>query len=339
MIILFLFLGALALLVALLLFGFVGCSTIIPALGEDYAGVIEQTGGLVSYWRLGDAHDTTPIPNGAAVDQVGGNNGTYLTLPSGGGSPNHYSPPVAGVATVGAIPGLLAIPQDSDPCFDTEGGAGYVQVPFKAELNPPQFTFEAWVSPDPILSVSPDGNFYCLAESTGPPGFSGPQLGWGIYLGPSAPGHADGPFWQVWMGFGPGAAPGGQYQLVLLANKSNPPAQAGTELTLTYLALTFDGDLLQLWLYYPYNNQSLDCNDVAAVLGDEVSVTNIVPNNSGDFFIGTGSNLVPAAPLPTTRLYPFRGRIQEVALYNVSLVSGSCGIDTLASHVAASGNL
>ena len=82
MIVVFLFLGALALLVTLLLFGFVGCS--LDTMGEltrrDYSAAYRDTPGLVSYWRLGDS---TPVPSatGAAVDEVGGNNGTYLTLP------------------------------------------------------------------------------------------------------------------------------------------------------------------------------------------------------------------------------------------------------------------
>ncbi len=344
MIVVLLFLGALALLVTLLLFGFVGCS--LDTMGEctscDYSATIETVPGppaLVSYWRLGDS---TPLPSatGAAHDEVGGNNGTYETL-SAPANPTHYSPPAAGVATAGETPGILEL-YPSDPCFDTKGGAGFVQVPFKPELNPAQFTFEAWVSPDPTLPA--DGNFYCLAESTGPPGFSGPQTGWGLYLGPSAAGASDGPYWQVWMGSGPQLI-GPSFNRVAIANGSDNP----TQLKLTYLALTFDAsNNLQLWLYYPDTNQNLDCNGVR---GAQASVgTSFVPNNDpsqgggGDFFIGTGSNLVPTAPPPTTRLYPFKGKIQEVALYNVTLVPPPapgvpCALETLGIHESAGGNL
>ena len=42
----------------------------------------------------------------------------------------------------------------------------------------------------------------------------------------------------------------------------------------------------------------------------------------GDFFIGTGSNLFPSVGSPHQRLYPFKGKIQEVALYNKDLSGG-----------------
>ncbi|MGO9621107.1 MAG: hypothetical protein ACLPT6_06850 [Desulfobaccales bacterium] len=348
MLVLFLFLGALALLVTLLLFGFVGCGLSDLGTGPalDYPTTIKATACLVSYWRLGDS---TPVPSatGAAKDQVGANNGTYQTMPASPADPIHYSPPAAGVATTGETPGILEN-YKSDPCFDTEGGAGYVQVPFTAQLNPPQFTFEAWVQPDPTLPA--DGNFYCLAESTGPPGFAGPETGWGLYLGPSAPGNTDGPFWQVWMGSGPHLV-GPAFNRVAIANNSDPDALVGTILRLTYLALTFDTDgNFNLWLYYPDTNQSIDgCPNLR---GAQVSVgTGFVPNNDpsqgggGDFFIGTGSNLVPTAtPLPTTRLYPFKGKIQEVALYNCSLVPAPapavpCALEKLIIHELAGGNI
>jgi hypothetical protein len=336
MIVIFLFLGALALLVTLLLFGFVGCG--LDEMGElsptDYSATIEATTCLVSYWRLGDS---TPVPSatGAAVDQVGGNPGTYLTVPATATADGlRYSPATAGVGTAGETPGLLET-YPSDPCFDTNGG--YVQVPFTIQLNPLEFTFEAWVSPDP--SIQNDGFFYCLAESTGPPGLGPREIGWGLYLGPSAPGASDGPYWQVWMGSGPSLIPGPPpFNRVAIANGSDNP----TQLRLTYLALTFDAsNNLQLWLYYPDTNQSLDVQHLQGA--QNPSVNNFFQNDTGDFFIGTGSNLFPTEGAPAHRLYPFKGKIQEVALYNCSLVGSAPNFNGLASnlgvHELAGGNI
>ena len=68
---LYFLIGALALLIAVLLFGFVGCASfssspdpvLPPAPGEppppipkDYADAIKPTADLVAYWRLGEAN-------------------------------------------------------------------------------------------------------------------------------------------------------------------------------------------------------------------------------------------------------------------------------------------
>ena len=335
MMVVLLFLGALALLVTLLLFGFVGCSLDTMGLLDttDYSAAVESTPGLVSYWRLGDS---TPVPSatGAAHDEVVGNNGNYLTVPATATPDNlRYSPATAGMGTAGVTPGLLGnFP--SDPCFETKGG--YVQVPFTPQLNSLQFSFEAWVSPDP--SIQNDGFFYCLVESTGPPGLGPREIGWGLYLGPSAAGASDGPYWQVWMGSGPSLIPGPPpFNRVAIANGSDNP----TQLRLTYLALTFDAsNNLQLWLYYPDTNQSLDVQHLRGA--QNPSVTNFFQNDSGDFFIGTGSNLFPTAGAPANRLYPFKGKIQEVAFYNNSLVGAAPTYNGLAQilgvHEATGGN-
>ncbi len=328
MIVVFLFLGALALLVTLLLFGFVGCG--LDEMGllstPDYPTAIKSTPGLLAYWRL-EEPSSTPVPShgGAAIDQVGGHNGDYSVLPATATPDNNrYSPPTTGVITLGVTPGLLSN-YPTSPCIKTDGG--FVQVPFDPILNPPQFSFEAWVSPDP--SIQNDGFFYCLAESTGPPGL-GPKLtGWGLYLGPTTPGpFPDGPYWQVWMGAGPQLV-GSPFNRVAIANGSTNP----TQLRLTYLALTFDGSNLQLWLYYPDTNQTLDVQHLRGAQNPTASfhVNDASSIGQGDFFIGTGSNLFPNAGPPANRLYPFKGEIQEVALYNGSLVGPPPNFNGLAS--------
>ena len=184
------------------------------------------------------------------------------------------------------------------------------------------------------------GTQYCEPETTG----------WGIYLGPENPAIPDPPVWQVWMG------DGSKFNPVLLAKPvdvSNPapPAAAPpqTMLTLTYLALTFDGSNLQLWLYYPDHKQQIGLQNYQA---KQATVTNFTRNDTsnngkGDFFIGSGSNLFPPPQVPGNpahRLYPFKGKIQEVALYNtdLSIYQGNPGAglqQTIIPHAISGGNV
>jgi hypothetical protein len=371
MIALYLLVGALGLLVAVFLFGFVGCTPFSgsdspspvlppdpsqpppvptpPAKPLDYSMAITSTAGLVAYWRLAEPNPPTfPTMGGYAKDVQGFFNGDYVKF-----QPTQlaidklrHSPATAGNLVMGVSPGLLQNwPVNPCPTFD----GAYMQVPWADALNAAQFTFEAWVFPDPTLAP---GFFYCLAESTGPPGPNsvGPKkTGWGLYLGPEKPAVAGPPVWQVWMGDGTKFAP------VLLAKPEDPdpkkvaPPFAGppqTLLTLTYLALTFDGTNLQLWIYYPDHNTQIGAQ---FYLAGQKNVTTFKRNDSsadgkGDFFIGSGSNLFPpptVAGNPAHRLYPFKGRIQEVALYKTDLSAPSnAGVQkTLVSHELSGGHV
>jgi hypothetical protein len=312
---------ALALFITLLLCGFVGCAEIAglqepdPA-QPDYAGMIKKTPGLVAYWRLGEKA-STPIP-GKAKSEVGGLHGVYKELnPVTVADTQQHSPETSGVLILGDTPGLLTrSPQSS--CMNVDGG--FVEVPFNLNLNRPQFTLELWVSPDPTIEK---GFFRCLAQSAGPPGLGvTKKTGWGLYLGPRDRNKTppDDYFWQVWMGNG------NEFKRILIAERPANP----TKLRLTYLVLTFDGiKNLRLWLYYPGTKQELD---IVHLMADEVDVTTpfrlgspFKPNDSSDegngvLLIGAGSPLFPVTTLQTQHLYPFKGRIQEVALYDRDLM-------------------
>jgi hypothetical protein len=346
---LYFLIGALALLAAILLFGFVGCTSFgeapsaspppkpgdpppPPDTPPDYYLTITRTPDLVAYWRLGEPDQPVPTSGGKAKSQVGGFHGDYFTLNPVTIPDNlHHSPATAGKINLGITPGLLELkPQDSNPCIQTDGG--YVKVPFNDALNPPQFTFEAWVSPDSLLDPK---FYYCLVESTGKPGTFGKKTGWGLYLGPADITSISGPLhWQVWMGDGLTA-----YKMVAIANGTDTP----TKLRLTYLALTFDGQNLQLFLYYPNTNQEIGIKTLRGA--QNPNVTNFKRNDNsattgrGDFFIGTGSNLTLIGA--AQRLYPFKGKIQEVALYKRDLSApNNAGLQsTLASHEMNGGNL
>jgi hypothetical protein len=360
MIALYLLVGALALLVAVLLFGFVGCTPFEaapepvtpPAPGEptpvppkDYADAITPTADLVAYWRLGEANPPSfPTSGGYAKDVQGLFNGDYIQfLPSqlAQDKPRH-SPATIGTIVLGVTPGLLQN-WPNDPCLSLDGG--FVFIPWADALNTDQFTFEAWVSPDPGLLT---GAYYCLAETAGPP-VATKKTGWGLYLGPENPASPGLPVWQVWMGDGT------TYSPVLLAKPADPdpnkvaPPFAGppqTILTLTYLALTFDGTNLQLWLYYPDHNTQIGAQYYLAA---QKKVTTFKRNDSsangkGNFVIGSGSNLFPPPAVPGNplhRLYPFKGKIQEVALYKRDLSApANSGVQTtLVSHELSGGHM
>jgi hypothetical protein len=223
-------------------------------------------------------------------------------------------------------------------CLKVDGG--FVKVPFNIKLNPPQFTLEAWVDPDPSMAK---GYFYCLVDSTGPAQFVPKKTGWALYLGPDNP-DATPPgnlFWQIWMGNGT------QLKRVAIAKGASRP----TKLQLTYLALTFDGKNLQLWLYYPKTKQQLDIkylrgaqnSDVSTTLGGPFKPNDASADGQGPFIIGAGTPLFPVTAPVTQRLYPFKGKIQEVALYQKDLAGPPPHFEgvtnTLAFHVMAGGEV
>ena len=343
---LYLLIGALALLITVLLFGFAGCNfqpgagCDVPKLFPTYAEAVEGTSGLVAYWRLGEP-DTTPLPSsgGAAKEEIGGHNGDYKVNPSTAADDQRHSPASAGQLFLGVSPGLLEQPNQSNlSCMKTDGG--YTEVPWAPELNPQQFTFEAWVQPDPLLDPR---YFYCLVESTGPTFPQPRNSGWGLYLGPSDINNPDpaGPLlWQVWMGDGTG------FKRVAIANPNFPADSNGNPvsvLTLTYLALTFDGNTgLQLFLYLPNMGQNITHENLQTLESTTIPPMSFKPNDDpsagkhGDFLIGVGSFLT-FNPAPQ-RLYPFKGKIQEVALYNKSFTDCPGILGTLAGHEVSGGN-
>ncbi len=343
--------GALAVLVTLLLCGFVGCDRVFglepvpppgmtPPSPEDYPAVVEATPDLVAYWRLGEP-SMTPVPSsgGAAKDEVGGFNGDYFKL-NPVTTPDYvrHSPALpTSTIDLGVTPGLLeANNQENDPCIYVNGG--YVQVPWDNHLNPQQFSLEAWVSPDPGLDPQ---FYYCLVESTGPSGLGPKKTGWGLYLGPDPgnPGHL---VWQVWMVFNNTFNQVAVGKFDFLKDATN---QVIPQLRLTYLVLTFDGfHNLQLWLYFPDIGMDLSALETPYLNITMPNFTfqpnDVSPNGQGEFVIGTGSNLFPVLGAPTQRLYPFAGKIQEVALYKRDLSApNNAGVQsTLRQHENAGGN-
>jgi Concanavalin A-like lectin/glucanases superfamily len=331
-----LLLGAVAVLATVLLFGFLGCGLDDFGTGPstDYPSTIQQTSGLVAFWQLGElAGDIAFSANNQANPQDPSNpfNGAYFTLNSAPADTARHSNATPGILKLGNVPGILEL-EPSDPCIQVDGG--FVQVPFSPALNPSAFSLEAWVVPfDEGFDPGPP-YYQCLVESTGPAGLGPRTSGWGLYIGPRDPN--DPPFslyfWQVWM-----YDSSNTFRQIAV---STTPVVADRSF---YVVLTFDPlgnpPNLQLFLYAPDTQQDLSLNGVRFLAA---TVTGFQPNTSGDFFIGTGSNLFPAAGPPTQRLYPFNGKIQEVALYNTDLSGGAPndgGVSTvLGPHEAAGSN-
>lgn len=324
-----LLLGALAVLITVLLFGFVGCGLDLTGELKEYSTAITDTPGLVAYWRLQEP-SSTPVPSSGGAAKCENNpafNGDYFKL-NRTTTPDEkrQSNKTDGTLNLGFTPGILDL-LPSSTCMKV--GGGFVKVPFSGLLNPPAFTFEAWCR-SRFPGVPPLHQYYqCLVESSGPQGLGGRSSGWGLYLGPLSPlSPPDDPlFWQVWM-FDDTKT----FRQVATAEH---PVRHNLN---TYLALTFDGiTQLQLFLYFPGTNQDLSLDGVRFL---SANVPGFKPNDSGDLFIGTGSNLFPdvGPPLPSQRLYPFRGEVQEVALYNVDLSLGGPQ-NILAFHELSGGNI
>ena len=81
-------------------------------------------------------------------DDFGSFPGDYAKLvPVGAANDQLHSSATLGEIILGVTPGLLEVPSEANfVCINTNG---YVQVPWAEELNTPQFTLEAWVSPTP----------------------------------------------------------------------------------------------------------------------------------------------------------------------------------------------
>lgn len=266
---------------------FVGCSFDVSGLGGgwDYDGTVLAHPNLVAYWRLGEA---AGVP--AAADQTGAHNGTYETAMLAENAPSQSaataSPPVLDLGAIGMIASEAA-----HTSLRVDGG--YVEVPFNAALNPAQFSVEAWVSAEwDAAEVLSNGlkPFRAVCSSREVAG--GGTRGFTVYAGPDSTNPADTTvYWQVWVG-----NDSASWQILL-----GPAVEVDQ---IAYLGVTYDGTTLKL-----YVNGS---QDEAGAPNAQMNVA-VVANTSSPLYIGMGA---PEAPTPQ---FPFKGRLQEVALYNAAL--------------------
>ena len=294
----------LVLLALVLLLGFVGCvfhpgGLDVPPVTDYSDATILPHAALVAYWRLNEAAVTDP-----AVDSKGGHDGSYVDSTT---APGQFPyPDVPGSSA--PAPGTLTLGSEGIVGGDTVGGVrttcmqvdgGYVSVPFDAAINPPAaggFSIEAWVrvewtAADPVaFRMVVDCRTVTLPAGTNPKGFA-------LYATPDN-------HWEVVIGMD--AA--GPITATSDSAITLPPAD------MTYLIATYDGPTRTLTLYV--DGQQATAPVVPA--GTDA----YVPNDASDLFIGAGAPYFPLRPPVgpnTAPLTPFRGKIQDVALYGAAL--------------------
>lgn len=318
---------------ALLLFGFVGCvgddvsgiSTVDQNNGDpDPYGTAQSKGQLEGQWKLQEPASTT-IPGGTAMDEKGLHNGTYkvqaVTEDTTPHSPASASPPSL---NLGVPPGLLDYVSNTS----MEVNGGYVEVPFSPTLNPAAFSVVAVVQPE--WDRTKLGYYYCLVESSAPVPTSsqGKRLGFAIYAGPATQSPGEPYRWQVWLG------DGSSFQRV----PDTKPTASVVEFNRTILALTYDGSHLKFYIYYPGSvNDPKSASDLDNITAID-SNASFSPNlNDESLFIGIGRSLFPVGTGPTQDLlYPFNGKIQNVLVYKNALKDSDIASLVLADFKIAS---
>jgi hypothetical protein len=281
---------------------FVGCTLERAGLGDGVANppftayrstTVLAHPNVVAFWPLGAA---------TAVDLKGGHNGTYTTAapypavpPTPGGAP---SAPASGTFTLGQ-PGIVAgdtvsgDPAVRNTCVSVDGG--YVNVPFDPAINPAgAFTIEAWVRVE--WTDADQAAYRCVMDGRA----AGVQRGFALFANPSN-------HWEVWVGNGGSGAPG---WTVLPAD--NPFVLSVDGMTF-YVVATYDGTTLKIFVD---GEQRAGGVPAAYVPNDNVS-----PHVPGPLYIGTGAPFLPVGPpIPAGGpQWPFKGRIQDVAIYNAAL--------------------
>jgi hypothetical protein len=318
----------------LALFRFTGCALIVSfddyQTEPTYSSTVESD-TPVAYWRLGEPHAAEPSPSptvpnvpvsgGTAKDEIGQHDGTYKAVMLQQPPPTPLPPdsPAAPGALGLEAPGLLELNEQQKTSMSDDGG--YVEVPFTGSLKLPSFTVEALVRPG--WSSAERGLFrsvvtFCTVDVT--PSKT-KAFGFGLFAGPppGAPGAPD--VWQIWLGDGTAFKP------------FKDPSRDLTAVDFThtnYLAVTYDDAAKELNMYVYVAGADLDSGAVHPVSGVTVPAYSPVSDPTQSLLIGMhrppiGSGVSGPFPL----YHPFKGQIQEVALYGKAL-----NIIRVASHVS-----
>lgn len=295
------------------MFCFTGCKFTAPTAEVTVGPYADEVASdvPVMYLRLQERAPGTTVPGGTAVDQMGGHNGVYERGPALQDIPQFLSPAASPpLIEIGVTPSLLAT---DDTTTALRVSAARVRVPFSPALNPPGFTLEALVQPE--WDLSQQGRYYTVLESSDEPALgstNSKRLGYAIYAGPADPTTPNTPYrWQLWVGDGNGFR---QLKEQPPANPANPGPLVAAEPT--YVAATFDGTDFVLWAY----SAGRDMDFVKYSLVPQPYSPNT--NLNSDLVIGIAlarRGLVPPFPGPELPLYPFTGKLQEVAVHNTGL--------------------
>lgn len=293
-------------------FCFVGCTLDTHGFGlgfTQYSDLdIIPNPDCVAYWQLADS----PGQN-TALDIVGKakgdpHNGTYKNattdpglFPCPGYVVNAAIPittaAAPGTQTIGA-PGIVfgdtLPPHDKDnptyaTCMQTNGG--FVTVPANATCNPAAFTIECWVQPE--WDAADSAASRQIIDSRNQVGTD--KSGFGLLVN-------DAGNWQALIGHTNGVG-----FLDITAGKAALDAP-------THLVLTFDG-----------TNAAVFVNGAQAATKAVPAGETFTPNTGQPLVIGASSpylaNRTPGAtePPPLFPILPFKGKIQNVAIYKAVL--------------------
>jgi hypothetical protein len=273
---------------------FVGCSLHHdgppPAVThfDQYQNTITTTRGLVAFWPLNDTDRSSMVAADLGPNHF---NGTYTLGPvvvafnaalQSDISPGGYTLGEGNIVAGDGVStgGRPAVP---NPCVYFNGG--YVSVPYHPELGPPapaQFTLEAWVVPNwADADTHPSQRAVVVsADLAGSAGFALVATRENL--------------WSFEIGIG------SEYKIATTGNN-----QTIVQGSLYFLVVTYDGTTLTLWVNPADTSHPADAS---------VGASGYVPVPSPVlFYIGQGR-----PDLPTPR-FPFNGRIQDVAFYNVVL--------------------
>jgi hypothetical protein len=288
-------------------FRFIGCvldsegapggGTPPPAPVPEYGDTIKAE--AIAYWRLGEGTGT--VPGDTAKDEKGLQDGTYQStaLMAAVQSPPTPDPPILQTGQ----PGLLTT-SPSHTSVKVDGG--HVSVGYHPALNPPAdkaFSVEAWVIPE--WRTGELDLFRCVVASREDTGAN--KHGYILYAGPVLDPTTfattdPAMHWQAWVG-------DGTTWLMLVG----PPVEVGQT---TYLLLTFDGQDPDKPLTLDAITANTDMSTYARWVR---SNTDYSPNPEAaarPLYIGMGA---PEIPPTGTPLYPFLGRLQEIAFYDKAL--------------------
>jgi hypothetical protein len=270
-----------AVLATVFLFGFVGCGEPFTSRGSGGDG---QDGGTTTYTDVVNADNPLAYwrlgeeGGKIAVDQVGLDAGNPA-----GNNPGSYQEfgPLPPATDSAAAPGTLThfAPGllPNDPGRSVDFDGGYVEVLQDGALNPPApFSIEAWVHPA-WQAGDPTYRIIIASYVFGPPAL-------GFDLAKNTDDH-----FEIAVG-----TAGGWQTLV-----GDTSFQAGNDKTY-HLVATYDGAMLKLY--------------EDGVLSNQMPVSDYAPAGSTPIDIGVSGPTL-SAPAPDS-LYPFKGRIQEVAIYD-----------------------
>jgi hypothetical protein len=318
----YLLLAPVAVLAVLALVRFVGCASILNIDEVEYKSTYSQTvesDAPVSYWRFQETHSAepapgpsvpnTPVAGGTAKDEMGRNDGTYKAVLLQQPPPPPLPPdsPAALGNLVLLAPGLLDVSEQQKTSLSVDGG--YVEVPFSNSFNLPSFSLEALVRPE--WSPAETGLYRavvtCATVDVTP---SAPKaFGFGLFAGPDPSNPSSSDVWQIWLSDGTTFKP----------FKDSVRSLTTVDFTKTnYLAVTYDDGAKKLNMFAWVAGSDLE---LAHPLKDvAVPAYSPVTNPTQSLLIGMHRPpLGSGVSVPFPLYHPFKGRIQEVAIYGKAL--------------------